>query len=139
MKLVAKRISKNSTVQEKEIASIRKYFFVEINKQRFFLSKPLEFAKINISEDECWDKFAIGSVKDHRTRKLSINRIKRIHWITMLIDYITKNNYISPSTDITYNVSGNEHIIYVISEKYKVVIRESNNIMMVVTAFPENI
>jgi len=139
MKLHLNRISREVSKQTREISSIKKYFLVEIQKPRTFLNKPLIFAKSEISEDDCWDKFAIGSTNDHRTRKPSINRIKRIHWISLLIDYIVRNNYVSLSSDITYSVNGNEHIIYVISEKYKIVIREANNVMIVVTAFPENI
>jgi len=136
--LNVKNIDGDEQIARSQISQIKSQFLAEVKKPRIFLNKSIIYASYNISEDACWEKFAIGEISNHRTNKISINRIKRLHWIPILIDYIVNNNYVSPDPDISYSVKREEHTIYVSSKKYKLVLRELKKYMLVITAYPLN-
>lgn len=104
------RLHLKSVKTPAEINQIKRNFFYELRKNRLFKGKPLELAKQNVSEEECWLKFVAGGIKSNPKRKINYGRVARVHWLFLILDIYFKNN--DPTAiyeNITESISANKH------------------------------
>ncbi len=91
LKFYSKRLSANEREKIKQTNVIKRDFIYQTNKKRTFKGYELRYSNKYISDDECWLKFVAGSNFNNPERKLNYSRVKRVHWIFMILDLYQKH------------------------------------------------
>lgn len=148
IKLHTVSVPHDSVGFSKAIEKIRKYFLVEIMKPRTYKDYYIRyhsFDDVENDQERCFLKFAVGKPENHKTAKLDISRVKRLHWVHEILDYMIRNNFSDPNNRIiattdTINLYGDEVNLYLVFKEYSyiLIININKKIMLVSTAYVAN-
>ncbi|MDY0294744.1 MAG: hypothetical protein RBQ71_02945 [Acholeplasmataceae bacterium] len=130
LKLHTKDVPVNEPAKRFKIISIRNYFVAEIRKTRIYKEYIIKYHSYDnpeTDEEKCFKKFAVGKPENHVTDKIDINRLKRMHWIHNILDYMISNDFQDPSglikiTSDSIDTTRDKFNLYIIYEKYNYVV-----------------
>lgn len=127
LKLFTKSINtEKPDILQGQINQIKIAFHHEVQKPRFYKEKSFLHHSYEEGIEKCFLKFAIGKPDNHETENFDYNRLTRLHWIHLIIDYMIKHSFndpeISPNKRITCHFDEDENTLFLFYEKYNYVI-----------------